>query len=773
MLIYKLMIKQILYRLVVILIFTMISLQAFPQRVALVLSGGGAKGFAHVGVLKALEEHNIPIDYITGTSMGAIVGGLYASGYSPDSIAAIIATEKFRRWTSGLIDDRNTYYFKKQEQDASWISVKFNYDDVNRKITGKFPVTLIPSFELDFNIIELYASASAAAAYDFNELFVPFRCVAADIDSNKAVIFSRGQLGTAVRASMTFPFYLRPIEIDGKYLFDGGMYNNFPSDVAIADFNPDVIIGSKAAGNYQSISDDDLFLQLQNMLMKPADFELDTSSGILLEHHLENISLFDFTQAGDAITKGYQTTIENLEGIYKLVERRVPAEELMSRREAFLHSKPPVLIDSITISGLNSSQSEYVRKLFKHKEELIDLETVKMQYFKLIADEKISTIFPEIKFNKTTGYYNLSLRIKKSESFVGSFGGNISSGTSNTAFVGLEYRYFARQSMSLKTNVYLGRFYNSFKLGGRIDFPSRFPLFMELGYVLNSKNYFLNSTYFFDDQTPSFLICRESFGYFSLGIPATNKGKVIIGLNYGGRKDEYYQDNVFSREDTADITSFDLFAPHLMFELNSLNRKQFASRGARLMLQMQYVTGEERHTPGSTSIDKQITEKYHSWFELKMIYDNYFDHFGPLSLGFYGELQLSNQAFFDNYTSSILAAPAFEPVLESRTLFLPKYRAFNYGALGLKFILKLYRKIDLRMEGYLFQPYQEILSDENMKARYGKQFSYRSAAASSTIVWHSPLGPLSMSLNYYDRSNEQFSFFFNFGYILFNQSISR
>ncbi len=760
------------HRALIILLLLMYAEQVMPQRVALVLSGGGAKGLSHIGVLKALEEYNIPIDYIVGTSMGAIVGGLYASGYSPDTIAMIMSSEKFQRWSSGAVQDKYAYYFKQQDPDASWITIKFNYDDVTRKITPKVPITLIPPYEMDFDVLELYASASAAADYDFNNLFVPFRCVAADIDSNKIIVLEDGQLGTAIRASMTFPFYFQPIEIDGKFLFDGGMYNNFPSDIAREEFYPDVIIGSKAAGNYESASGDDMVLQLQNMLMTPADFSLDSSSGILLEHKLDDRAIFDFSRADELIDAGYQTVIENLGGIYDLVPRRVDAGDVDQRRQAFLDRKPPILIDSIHIDGLNRPQAEYVRSLFKHKNQLITIESVKMQYFKLIADDKISSIFPEIRYNTITGYYDLYLNIRKSENFVGSLGGNISSGTANTAFVGLAYRYMGRQAMSLKTNLYLGRFYNSYSLAGRIDFPTQLPFFMELGYIYNSKNYFRNSTYFFDDKTPSFLICKESYGYFDLGIPASHRGKMVLGLNYGGTRDEYYQSNVFGREDTADITRFDMISPRWMFELNSLNRKQFADAGVRFLTEIRYVNGLEIHTPGSTSTEPEESEHEHSWVQLRLLYDNYFEHLGPVSIGFYGELLLSSQDFFDNYTSSILAAPAFEPILESKTLFLPKYRAYNYGAVGLKFVVDVYRKIDFRIEGYLFQPYQEILADENMKATYGKEFAYRSVIGTSSVVWHSPLGPLSVSVNYYDRNNEKFSVFFNFGYIIFNSSIS-
>lgn len=766
------MIRQNLNTILIMLVFVLLSIQAMPQRVALVLSGGGAKGLAHVGVLQALEKYEIPIDYIIGTSMGAVVGGLYASGYSPDSIALILSSEKYQNWATGEIDDKYSYYFKQQDPDASWISIKFNYDDVNRKITGKLPVTLIPSFELDFNTLELYADASAAASYDFNNLFIPYRCLAADIDSNKSVIFSEGQLGTAIRASMTFPFYLQPIEIDGKLLFDGGMYNNFPADIAESEFYPDVIIGSKASSNYDSPNQDDLISQLQNMLMAPADFTIDSTKGILLEHPLSDRTIFDFSKAEQVVSAGHKTVEDNLGGIYDLVSRRVTASEMEARRKEFASQKPPMLVDSIHVEGLTKSQANYVRRLFKSKNEVVDLETVKMQYFKLIADDKISSIFPELKYNEVSGYYDLHLKVKKSENFVGALGGNISSGTSNGAFLGLEYRYLSNQAMSLKSNLYLGKFYNSFTLGARVDFPSRTPFFMELAYIYNSKNYFQNTTYFWDDKTPAFLITKESFGYFAAGIPASHRGRLILGLNYGGKKDEYYQDNVFSREDTADITTFDMVSPRVLFELNSLNRKQFASAGARFLAQIRYIYGRETHTPGSTSKEDEICEHDHSWFQMRLLYDNYFDHFGPLTLGFYGELLLSDQEFFDNYTSSILAAPSFEPILESKTLFLPKYRAYNYGAVGLKLILDVYRKVDIRLEGYLFQPYQEILSDENKKAYYGEEFAYRSVIASTSAVWHSPLGPLSLSVNYYDRANDSFSFFFNFGYIIFNQSIT-
>ena len=111
------------------------------QKVALVLSGGGAKGVAHIGVLKALEENDIPVDFITGTSMGAVVGGLYASGYSPEEITTMMVSEDFEKWISGGLQDNYEYYFKRDEEDASWVTIKFDYDVREDKLKSKLPTS--------------------------------------------------------------------------------------------------------------------------------------------------------------------------------------------------------------------------------------------------------------------------------------------------------------------------------------------------------------------------------------------------------------------------------------------------------------------------------------------------------------------------------------------------------------------------------------------------------------------------------------------------------
>ena len=199
------------------------------------MSGGGARGLAEIGVIKALEENHIPIDYITGTSSGAVVGSLYAQGFSPHQIDSIVHTKDFFNWATGIISDDYNFYFKKKDDNASWITLKFTLDSV---IQTSLPTNIVSTIPADYALMENTAGIIAKVHYNFDSLFVPFRCVAADIENKKIMIFRKGDLGQAVRASSAFPFYFNPVVYEGKILYDGGMYNNFPVDVMLSDFQP-------------------------------------------------------------------------------------------------------------------------------------------------------------------------------------------------------------------------------------------------------------------------------------------------------------------------------------------------------------------------------------------------------------------------------------------------------------------------------------------------------------------------------------------------------
>ena len=213
------------------------------QSVGLVLSGGGAKGIAHIGVIKALEENDIPIDYITGTSMGSIVGGLYAAGYTPEEMLGLILSRPFSYWSTGRIDPRLTFLLTDEKTTPTSMSISLNLRRDTTTTKSAVPQSIISPLPMNFAFMDLFSAYTAQCGGDFDRLMVPFRCVASNVAAKHKKVLSSGSLGDAIRASMSFPAVFQPTEIDGSLLYDGGIYDNFPVDVMRQTFAPSIMIG--------------------------------------------------------------------------------------------------------------------------------------------------------------------------------------------------------------------------------------------------------------------------------------------------------------------------------------------------------------------------------------------------------------------------------------------------------------------------------------------------------------------------------------------------
>ena len=186
------------------------------QRVGVVLSGGGAKGLAHVGVLKALEENEIPIDYVVGTSMGGIIAGSYAAGMSPGQIEDIVLSEELLRWINGKQEKDFNYYYSKKDDHPSFIKVNLSLDSTFGFL---FNSSIASDQSLNFALAEKFALPSSVSKNNFDSLMVPLRVVAADIFTQNEVVLKDGVLSDALRATQTVPFFYKPIKVNNKYLF--------------------------------------------------------------------------------------------------------------------------------------------------------------------------------------------------------------------------------------------------------------------------------------------------------------------------------------------------------------------------------------------------------------------------------------------------------------------------------------------------------------------------------------------------------------------------
>jgi len=749
---------------VILLFFCSYLLRA--QRVAVVLSGGGSDGLAHIGMLKVLEEHQIPIDYVVGTSIGALVGAMYTAGYSPMEIEERIKSEAFQSWSNGEAEQAYVYHFKREAPDAAWISLRFSPDTL---ILSSLPTNFISPVPLDFGLMEYFGPASAAAGYSFDNLMVPFRCVSSNITSKCETIMDKGDLGQAVRASMSYPFFIKPLNIDGNLFVDGGLYNNYPVDVAAKIFQPDIIIGCNVSENLKAPNEDNLISQIKSMLVNRDPSKNIPNNVITINPETGISGLFNFADADPIIEAGESATLKKIPEILSKISRRVKENELKEKRNEFRFRIKEIKVNEFNIKGLNKYQKKYVERLFVQKREEAGLDNIKKQYFRLQADPKFSQLYPLLS-QKNDSCFRLDLFVKKDRSLQASAGGNFSSRPINAAFVGLQFHYLRRIGLTLSGNTYFGRLYGSYQLKARVDFPLKSPFFLDVSFTRNRFDFFRSSTAFFEESRPSFLVRNDNTLDLHIGLPINNKGKLLAGGNIAQLDNRYYQTRIFSQSDTTDRTLFLMTSGFIAYERNTLNRKQFASSGTRIYLKARYILGNEITDPGSTSEDTLFYTAFHEWPMLQFGYENYFIGKGFWRLGFMTEAVWSELPYLNNYTATALIAPAFFPIPESRTFFLQDFRSRTFAGIGLRNIFSVLKnRLDLRLEGYLFQPYEALRSDARQKPVYGKPFESRRLILSSALVWHSPLGPMSLSLNYYEKKETPYSVLFSFGYLLFNQ----
>jgi len=760
-----------------ILVFVLLFIRFSPlysQKVGLVLSGGGASGIAHIGVIKALEENHIPIDYITGTSMGAFIGAMYAAGYTPEQMEELVLSHHFQDIAKGVIDNKFIYYFKQKPVDASWISFRFSLDT---SLITSIPTHLISPIPVDFEVLRYFTEASSASGNNFDSLFIPFRCVAADIINKKPYIFKKGNLGEAIRASISYPFFLKPVIVDGKMLFDGGLYNNFPLDIMKDSFHPDITIGSNVSGNIPPPTEDNIISEIKTMLITRTNYQLDTSTqGTIIVPDVEaGVLSTDHPKA--LIDSGYAAAIRNMPALLKMIRRRSDSTTLARRRRAFIHKEHPLIIKNVAICGLTKPQSRYIKSILKGRYDTLGVKKLETNYYRIATDENIHSMIPLARYNDSSGYYSLDLMMRKEKQFSVSFGGDFSTRPISEGFFGLEWTPFGREEAIFQANSYFGKLYTSFLGSGKVYFSSPFPFYVQSGFTYNSYDYFTSSTDFYVNVEPPYLITYESFGKLAAGVPLGNKTKLEIGGDLISINNDYYEnpkDNTLNS--TADQTAFNANSIYFHYEMNSLNAKEYANSGHRIMFQAQFVDGRENFFPGNfdTLAHKSLGELRY-WEQLKIVLENYYLGKGLIRFGTYVEGVYSNQVPFTNYWATILIAPAFQPTPESMTLFLPNYRAFNYIAGGPRLITSFKSIFDFRLEGYVFIPYQAISQTQKYTASLTGPFAVKQYIATAALVYHSPIGPMSVSLNYLDNSNNPtntvgaLSVFFHVGFIIFNE----
>jgi len=545
------------------------------------------------------------------------------------------------------------------------------------------------------------------------------------------------------------------------------------------DFFPDIIIGSKAAGNYPPPIEDDVVSQLKSMLMGETKYNMYCDASVLVEPTLKTIGLTDFSNTDAFIDSGYVSTLRLIPQIRQFVLDTVTQAMHDSIRKHFNDRKPELKVNSIEVRGIQQGQALYVanavmgqvkgRKSNTYYAQDINLDHVKSGYFKVVGENRLKSVYPSLFYDTTSQRYKFIIDAQYEKGIEADFGGSLSSSGTNEIFLQLQYSLWRKVAASAKVNGSFGRFYNSALAGGRIELPGRKPKYLEAEYTFNQFNYYRTKSFFFTNSAPSFLYENNTYFRADAGFPLTYKGKLATGFTWGLNRADYFQTNTATTEDVEDRTKFNFFSPYIELEYNTLNRKQYSNQGYRLYSSVQFVSGLEKHTPGTTSVLQGNYSDHHNYFIFKFIYDKYFREGKIYKPGINFELQVNNLGSFRNYTSTTLYMPAYAPVYEMLTMYQPTYRPGGFTALGMRNIFTVTKNMDFRLEGFLMAPVYELSSDYNQQVVQSELFPSLHYILSGSFVYTTPIGPLSASVNYYDDGTPV-SFYINIGFIIFNRS---
>ena len=746
---------------------------AGAQSVGVVLSGGGAKGLSHVGVIKALEENNIPIDYIAGTSMGAIVAGLYAIGLTPDEMLALFRSRDFASWYQGQFEEGYATYVYRRPLTSGMVSVGISRKSEEEGLKFNLPTSVVSPYPMDLAVMQMFASSAAVADYNFDNLMVPFRCVSSDVANKKSFISRSGDLGSAIRASMTYPFLFKPITIDSTLLFDGGFYNNFPWDIMIDDFDPDFIIGVKCVEGTTDLDSENIITQVSSLLTGITDYTIPEERGLLIEADFSDISIMDFNKVDEIVQRGYDGAMEYITDIRSRVDRRISEAEMLKNRMDFRTQTMPLNFDTIYVRGdLSDSEKRFIVRTLKNDSEgIVTFDELKRGYYRVIATGNINTFYPFAK-RANDSSFNLYIDASRAAPLKISIGGNVSSSSLNQGYIGIEYKRFSPKPLTLAMDGDLGRFYSGLNLYLRQDMGIKPLWFYETQFTVHRFDYFVgNQREFFANRLVSNIQESEIYATASVGTPVNFEKNVLgkLNVNVGRTLYEYYKSDDYTSKDIPDRTGSWYISNSLGLERNTLSHPIYPTEGLSQRVVLRYTYLYERHVPGRSpgEVRPPLVRNNHNILSAKIYSESYFNIFQGFKLGLLADIVLSNASAMGDYTSTLLSLQSFQPTPHSQTILTSANRASTYAGVAVMPIFKFSNSLFLHTQISYFQPYKRLIEVSDNTVTFSAPLPTGSFMGSVAAVWHSPVGSISLSVSYYDKPGVKWFPQLDVGFLLF------
>lgn len=370
------------------------------EKVGLVLGGGAARGLAHIGVLKAIEEFHIPIDVMGGTSMGAIIGGLWASGYTASEIESIFLNGNLTEWfTDSPIKERLPIYYTINEY-PTFLDLYIE--------NGKFviPEGTLDDKTINLELYSLFCETDNAIKGNFRNLWKPFLCTATDINRDNPQIFTKGSLDQSIRASMSLPLIFKPAKVDSMTLFDGGMFDNIPSQAVKDTFGADFIISVDVSSSKKSVERKDLNIfditfTLVDLLTVNMGRDSLSALGEYVRPEVGDFNGYEFNKAKELIELGYQAMKAKAPEILAKIGR---SEEYPSYRKNLMKGYEIFdgrIIGRLEVEADNSiNRNTVLMAIEMEKGGLFSFSKLKTGFYRLYAMGIFGSIEPDVRYNK-------------------------------------------------------------------------------------------------------------------------------------------------------------------------------------------------------------------------------------------------------------------------------------------------------------------------------------------------------------------------------------
>lgn len=360
-------------------------------KVGLVLSGGGAKGMAHIGALKVIEQAGVRIDYIGGTSMGAIVGALYASGYSADQLDSLFTNTDFTEIIQDNLPRSAKTFYEKEASERYALTLPFS------KFRISFPAAISGGQNIYNELVKVLYHVKDVR--DFDQLPIPFFCIATDVETGEEILLDSGYLPEAIMASGTFPSLFEPSEVDGRILIDGGVLNNYPVDEVRA-MGADLIIGvdvQHGLRDRESLkSASEILLQINNYRTVGQMKEKAQRTDVYIKPDMDRYSVIDFELRDSIIREGQSAAMKEWEALSRVASR----QGAQGLRQPISGIRDSLLINRMILQGNSSYSRGYVKgKLRFDLSEKITFEKLRQGISNLSATGNFNTIRYELVSN--------------------------------------------------------------------------------------------------------------------------------------------------------------------------------------------------------------------------------------------------------------------------------------------------------------------------------------------------------------------------------------